>query len=344
MPDTEVQPGAETLSGNDDVRADVLAAIEQLKGASEDITAEQASAEAVDAPPTQDRARNERGQFAKAESADPGESATPVSDAGPTSEQPAELSNALQPPTSWSAEAKAEWSKLSPALQQAVSKREGEMSSGAQKWSEERRQYDEMLTPVRAAAQRAGVDEREGLQKLIAANDFLERDPENAIRWLAQAYNVDLSKPPSQQPQPRPDSAVNQLYQRIAQLEGHINSREEGELQQTISAFASEPGHEHFEAVRPFMGHLLSTGQATSMQDAYDKAIWATPEIRTQLIAGQTAEAARKAKERETAERARRGAISASGSPSGAPVVAKQDYETVEDATRAAFRAHGVSV
>lgn len=343
MTETEVQPGPAMDAGNDDVASDVRAAIEKLKGeASPEQAAATEGVEGENDAPT--RARNERGQFTKAESADDGDPGQQqISDADPASEQQVEPSNALQPPTSWSAEAKAEWSKLSPALQQAVFKRESEMASGAQRWSEEKRAYDDMLTPVRQAAQRAGVDEREGLQKLIAANDFLERDPDNAIRWLAQAYGVDLSKPPSQQPQTRPDPIVTQLHQRIEQLEGNLTAREQAELNGQIAAFAAEPGHEHFESVKVEMGRLLSAGLASTLQDAYDAAVWANPSTRQQMLAGQTAsaEAARKAKERETAQRARSGAISAFGSPSVTPAAPKQEYETVEDAVRAAYAQYG---
>lgn len=343
MTETEVQPGPETDAGNDDVASDVRAAIEQLKGEqpTEQAAAPDDGAREEQAAP--ERARNERGQFTKAEGAEAGEPAQQIPDADPASEQQVEPSNAPQPPTSWSAEAKAEWSNLSPALQQAVAKRESEMSSGAQRWSEEKRAYDDMLSPVRQAAQRAGVDEREGLQKLIAANEYLERDPHNAILWLAQAYGVDLSKPPSQQPQTRPDPVVNQLQQRLEQLEGTLTAREQAELSSQISAFAAQPGHEHFETVKAQMGHFMVTGQANDMQTAYDMAVWANPTTRQLMLSGQTAsaEAARKAKEKETAQRARQGAISATGSPAVAPTGAKREYDTVEDAVRAAFAQHG---
>jgi hypothetical protein len=57
------------------------------------------------------------------------------------------------------------------------------------------------------------------------------------------------------------------------------------EIANTIEGFAKAPGHEHFPAVKQLMGHLMKSGQAADMQDAYDKAIWATPSIRSQLMA-----------------------------------------------------------
>lgn len=343
MIDTEVQPGAETPAGGDDVRADVMAAFAQHAAE----TPEPAAAQPEPAQ-TQERARNERGQFIRADgSVDPDQSpAVTLPDADKPSEQVEQPSTAAEPPTSWSADAKAEFVKLSPAVQQAVIKRESEISEGGRRWSEEKRTYDDMLTPVRAAAQRAGVDERTGLQKLIAANDYLERDPQNAILWLAQTYGVDLSKQPAEQakaPTAPVDPVVRQLHQQVSTLQQSIEARETAELQQTINQFASQPGHEHFETVKADMGVLLQSGRAKDMQDAYDKAIWANPDIRSKLIADQnaTAAAARKTQEQATTDKAKRGAISTSGSPTGGPAPAATfQGDTVEDAVRAAFRQH----
>lgn len=339
---TEAQPDHDGGAVSDDVRADVAAAFASLKDDAPDTT-EQAAAAAVDDTAKADRLRNERGQFAKADDTAVAEPANTVSDADPAQVTPVQPSPAVEAPKSWSAEAKAEWSKLSPALQQAVLKREGEINDGGARWSEEKRRYEEVLTPLRAAAQRSGVDERTGLNQLLAANDFLERDPRSAIQWLAQAYGVDLSKP-ADNPSPKPpaDPMVVQLHQKVSTLESSLAERQRQDTEAQINAFRSASGHEHFDAVKQTMGRLILAGEASDMQDAYDKAVWAVPTIRSQLIAAQTASeaAAKQAREKEAAEKARRGAISVNGSPANAVQVQKQDYETVEDAVRAAFSQH----
>ena len=350
MPDTEVQPGPETGAGDDDVRADVLAAIQQLKAEPEtpapDTGADPAAAPS-EADASAERPRNERGQFIKADGTvdTEAEAARTVSDADPAPDKPEQPSTAAEPPKSWSADVKAEWSKLPPAVQQAVIKRENEINEGGRRWSEEKRTYDEMLAPVREQAQRAGVDEREGLNRLLSASAFLERDPANAIAWLAKAYGVDLSKPTNSnaQPQPPADPVIAKLHQEVSGLKSTLQQREVAEARSAIEAFAKSPGHEHFEAVKATMGNLITSGQATDLNDAYEKAIWLDPGIRPQLIAAQTASelASRRAAEKAAADKARAGALSLSGSPVGGPVPqAPQEYETVRDAVKAAFRQH----
>lgn len=347
--DTEVQPAPETGAGNDDVRADVLAAIQQLKSDPEtpapDTGAEPAAATSeVDASP--ERPRNERGQFIKADGTvdTEAEAARTVPDADPAPDKLEQPSTAVEPPKSWSADVKAEWSKLPPAVQQAVLKRETEINEGGRRWSEEKRQYDEVLSPVRGLAQQHGVDERETINRLLSANEWLERDPKGALAAFAKAYGVDLNAPTnSNAPQRQADPRIAQLHQEVSGLKTTLQQREIAEASSAIESFASSPGHEHFETVKARMGQLMEAGQATSLNDAYEQAIWLEPTIRPQLIAAQTASdlAARRASEKATADKARAGALSLNGSPVGGPAPqAQPEYETVRDAVKAAWRQH----
>ena len=338
--DTEAQTAPETVSVSDDVRADVAAALSSLKEPEAVVdTPEVAAAGDEDETAKAARLRDERGRFTKAEEAALAAAQT-VTDPDPVKASTEAASTPLSAPTSWSAEAKAEWQKLPPALQQAVSKREAEMSSGSQRWSDEKRGYEETLAPLRAAAQSLGIDERTGLNRLLSADQYLRRDPQGAIAWLANAYKVDLSKLASN-PQPQQqqvDPALAQLHQEVFSLKSTIEQQRAAEIESSINSF--KEGKEHFDAVRVTMGRMMAAGEAGTMQEAYDKACWANPEVRQKLISGQTEAATRQLRERETADKARRGAISVSGSPAGQAPAPKRDYATVEDAVRAAFAQH----
>ncbi len=336
----------------DDVADDVRAAFESAKtieGEAKDITdpAEVVETESAKA----ERLRNERGQFIKAEEGAEKTAAEPqkVPDADQNREQPVERSSANEPPSFLSAEAKAEWAKAPSAIQAALLKRDADANEGGRRWSEEKRAYDETLAPVMEAAQRAGVDPREGIKRLTAANAYLDRDPPNAIKWLAQAYGVDLKALASdqQQPQqPKADPLVAQLHQDVGYIKSSLAEQAKAQTTQAIQAFASSPGHEHFEDVKVKMGQLLLTRQATDLQDAYDQATWSNPSVRAKLIAAQTAPVAAAAKDQAIVTKARRGAISPRGTPASAvPEPQKaparvNGADSVEDDVRAAFRQH----
>jgi len=356
--ETEVQPAPATGAGNDDVRADVVAAIEQLRGPSDtapEPEQEIAAATSEDAAPFE-RPRNERGQFIRADgTVDTEAEAQRVPDADPSADKPVVPSTAPEPPTSWSADAKAEWLKLSPALQQAVIKRETEINEGGRRWSEEKRAVETMLDPIRQQAQRTGLSFDEGFKRLVSMSEWMEREPHAAIRALAQSYGVNLAQPqtgmqpppvvPQQQPQQnqQPDPVVYELQTKLNGLMGMLQQQQKAEAQSSIQSFASAPGHEHFDAVKGIMGQLIETGQAADLPDAYDKAIWLDPTIRSSLIAAQTAKAAeeKRAAEQAAVKKARAGSLSLNGSPVGTPAVgAKPEYETVRAAAEAAYAQH----
>lgn len=334
MSDTQAPAGAEAAPVSDDVHADVRAAIESLQ-------TEPAAADSPTDTAKADRERNERGQFSQKAEAQPGD-AKSVSDADPNEGKPQPPSPAADAPTSWSADAKAKWSTLDPSIQAEIAKREKDMHEGGSRWSEEKRRYEETLAPVREVAKRNGVDEKEGLNRLLAANDYLERDPIAAIQWLAKAYGVDLANmEANHQARPQADPMVSKLHQELSTIKSTLQEREQKELLSHIEQFKSQPGHEHFEDVKPFMAKLLESGQAADLKEAYETAIWAVPSVREKLLAAQTAQPDPKAKAQAQVDKAKKGAISVNGSPvtSAAPSQ-KRDFETVEDATRAAWAQH----
>lgn len=353
--DTDAQPGQETGAGSEDVFSDVRAAFEQHgasleqdmglgeKAAPEPEKPTDASAEKNEA----DRKRDEAGRFKKAddaasEAAPAEKPATKISDLDKPAEKPTEASTPSGPPPGWSADAKAKWSTLDPSIQADVIKREREIDEGGRRWSEEKRRYEDVIAPVRETARKYGVDEKTGLERLIAANDYLERDPVNAIRWLAQSYNVDLSQLPnvSQSEAPRPDPAVQTLHRELSQIKQTLSQREESEAKAEVERFAKD--RPHFEEVRATMGRFLQSGTASTMEEAYDQAVWAVSTVREKVLAEREAssKAEREKAERERVEKARRGAVSLSGSPVSPPASKPVEYETTFDAARAAWEQH----
>lgn len=326
----------------DDVSADVRAAVAELKGEAQP-DSQNESAESATA-----RARNERGQFAPKPDIETVEAKPPVNsvpDADPSSANADEASKPVDAPKGWSAEAKADFGKLSPAVQAAVIKRESEINDGGARWSEEKRVLTEALTPLRALASENKVPEGEVARRLVSAERFIRDKPSEAIAWIAQRSGLKVSidgAPVATPSQPQADPVVAQLHQKVSQFERMFEQQEQGRIGSEIETFASAPGHEHFAAVRQEMGLLMQAaiqaGRTMTLDQAYEKAVWSDPDIRTQLTSAQTVDAARKAKDRETAERARRGNLSLNGSPNGGtrPAPKADPNSSVVDDVRAA--------
>lgn len=266
------------------------------------------------------------------------------------------------PPVGWTADAKAEWSKLSPALKASVLKREAEISNGGRQWSEEKRRYEGVLSPVAQRAQRFGMSTEQGLNALVQAQDFLERDPAGAIRWLAQNHNVDLATLAGTQAENvsretihQPDIAalVRQAVQPIiAPLQDRFmaeDRRQQENTVETVTTFANAPGHEHFDHVQDELMAMIPAIKASNpswphekvLQDAYDRAVYANPTTRAAVLAAAnaTAEQQRQEQAKQRASNARRAGSSVTGSPSGA--TAQVAHVSLRDEIAAAYE--GVS-
>ena len=340
----------------DDLDNDIANAIAASSGNDETETQEQAD----------QRARDERGRFtqktdeAPAEAAKPTEAAPvekPIADPDKSIEQPAAVSTpTAAPPVSWSAEAKAEWSKLPPAIQEAAIKREAEVNEGFRRLSEERRQLEPLakaVEPHLQMFQRYNTDPATGIQKLMAAQEYLTRDPVNAIRWLAQERGVNLRALAEMG-----DMTVQQVqmqqpqYQQPVDIPAIVRSQmQQAQIEQEVERFAtSQPYYAEVErellVLVPYIKQEhpeLSPSQV--LKEAYDRAVYANPATRAKVIASTDTDRIAKAQadQKANAAKARGAAVSLRGSPaSGAantsPLVSVGDVDDDIKAAMAALR------
>lgn len=249
-------------------------------------------------------------------------------------------------PPSWSAPAKAKFSTLDPVLQNEILKREKEVHQKFTAMDEERglgKSIKEASAPYEAIIRAEGGD------AVKAFKDFLNHayllrtaSPQQKGQMLlqiAQRYGADLRVNPNQQVNPE----VQQLQKTVQQLQWEREQERLNQQQQTqatiqaqIEAFSAKPENVHFETVKADMAALLSGGRAKDLQEAYDMAVWARPDIRSTLLQAQVAEA--EAKKRQEAQAkvaaARKAGSSVVGSPGVTPSALPAD-RSLRDELRA---------
>jgi len=159
--------------------------------------------------------------------------------------------------------------------------------------------FDEIMQPHKSDFERAGMDDVGAVRQLLAAHDYLRKDPQNAISWLANQYGVDIGaigNDPAVEDE-FADPQVKQLQQQVAQLTGFIQNQQtqqQSHVQQStqslIDQFAAEtdangnPKHPHFDRVRGVMGSLISSENAKDLNSAYEMAVYADPELRAEQV------------------------------------------------------------
>jgi hypothetical protein len=268
----------------------------------------------------------------------------------------------IRPPASWSAAAKAAFSTLPLLIQEEAVKRERDVDHGLQQRANELKKYepiDQVLAPYRDKFALAGVRPEQAIQQLLAAQDALEKDPISALLYLARNYGVhpqqfvqSLGQAPVQ---PTLPPELQHLVQEVTTLKQSLSQREQSEAQareaaltSQIEQFRADPKHLYFENVSEDMALLLQNGRATDLADAYDKACWSNPEVRTLILADQARAAQEEAGERAKAEQAqatqrakeaRKAAGSVTGSRGqGAPIASNgvdPNASIVDDVRRA---------
>lgn len=210
-----------------------------------------------------------------------------------------------------------------------------------------------------------GMAPETALSQLFALSDFAGRDPGGFIKYMANVNNVDLEQLVLGMGGEEPvDPAVAELNKRIAELE---NGRTEEQRQRqqaahdervtTVTQFAMEKGQDQ-QLLRPYFNELGNDilpfisavkaqnpqwSQTQVLQEAYDRACWGTPSVRSKLQAAAdaagVAERLRQGTERVDAAKAASASVR-SGVPTTPPAAPNETGKTTREVIRAAIAQH----
>ena len=206
------------------------------------------------------------------------------------------------------------------------------------KYKKRNESLDEIYGPFRDDFQRAGMDEVAATRQLLAAHKYLREDPQQALKWLAKSYGVDLKAV-------NDDTAIEDEYadpqmkamqQQIAQLQGTITNQQQQaqnmqkqEVQAMIDNFQTAKDadgnlkHPHFDVVQNQMSGLISSGVAKDIASAYEMAVYANPETRAKVLDEKVKKETKqevKAEAVQKAKKQQRVNVKGSGTPSNSAV------------------------
>ena len=215
-------------------------------------------------------------------------------------------------PTTWKKEYLATWDKIQTGqpttpeemkalLEYTGNQRETEYKTGVSTYRAEAEQAKHLqaaIEPFMADLQKHNIPPAQFISNLGNAHRVLALGtPEQKIglfRKLATDYGV-----PIESLGQADNSVVSTLMSQIDQLKAQIGEvtswragSEQKEIHGTIESFKSakddtgNPKYPHFETLRETMSQILGNGMAGSLEEAYEKATWLNPEIRT-LVSSQ---------------------------------------------------------
>ena len=217
------------------------------------------------------------------------------------------------------------FAKADQVVRDAFVRRSEEMHKGLEQFRTKAQfghAMEQAIAPFMATIQAIGATPETAVKTLMVADHNLRygtpQQKTEMLLKIAKDYGVDLNQVQQYQAeQPYVDPQVTQLQQQLQQMQSWVvqqNQQREWQERQALNSdigkFASDPANEYFEHVRNDMAGLLQAGLATDLKDAYEKAIYANPTIRAQVLAKQQAQEAekRKAMTTQTAQAAKKAA------------------------------------
>lgn len=257
-----------------------------------------------------------------------------------------------KPPVDWPAEVQQAWGDLPEGVRNEVARREAQINETLRETAGIRHDYDtftEMLQPYIPLMSAEGLQPMQAIEGLMKTTAALQmgspQQKAQRVAGLIQHYGVDiemLDQVLAGQPVADPSedkfnqmleqrmAPVNELLNRVNQAEQAAHQQTYDEAGQDISSFANDGKHPYFEQVRLVMADFLDMaaqqGVDMSLEDAYNRACLADPQVAPEYTRQYTQDAGSMLQGKREAASSIHGAGS-----SGAPVDGEMSLrETIE--------------
>lgn len=279
-------------------------------------------------PDADKRERDESGKFKAAEESI-AEPAPIVEESSEEKELPEIDPKLARAPTTWRNDAKAKWNTIAPEIREEILKREEDIGRGISTYKADAdfgKSVQQSLTPYMAMINASGATPNQAVTSMLDTYYKLQsgtpQDKANLLLQAAQQYGADMSVLTAEI-DPAQNTMQQQLYpltQKIQSLEQQI-SQQNNQAQQlgssqatsSIEAFrnatdeAGQSLYPHFEGLREHMADLIdraeSIGQTKSLEEAYEDAEWASPDLRALKLTKQST-TSEEQRQKATAEKA----------------------------------------
>lgn len=221
------------------------------------------------------------------------------------------------------------WDAIAPEHRKHILEREEGVEKFVTTATEERafgKTMRDAIAPFEQMIRSEGSDPVTAVSHLMQTAAFLRQgSPEQKrqlILKLAQDYGVNLGQIPAQAASVQPHPEVEQLRTGMQTLTQWAQQQEQQRIQTELAHAQSAiddftKTHPLFEKeeIRSQAGLLLKNGLCANLEEAYEKAVWADPTTRSQMILQESEKA--KADRIADANRKKSAAVTVTGSPNG---------------------------
>lgn len=216
------------------------------------------------------------------------------------------------PPKSWATEQHERWAKIDPDTQQYIELREKQFADGIHQYRTDAdygKTLRSALAPYEQVIKAAGLEAPQAVTYLMNAHYRLTQGTPEQRMAAYQKLGADLGLAKVAPGQELPPE-LKQLTERLTGIESALTERQQAEYQQTLTRvsqeveqFASDDKHPYFDECADDIALYIKAG--ATLQDAYDKAVWANPVTRakeTARVKTETEQALRGQAEKDIAQ------------------------------------------
>lgn len=244
-----------------------------------------------------------------------GEEASPSSQVetpAPAGDNSAEV-QAIGAPKTWNKEELATWATIPPELQAklapVLARREEDFLRGITQYkadAEVGQSYQKVVAPYAPILAAENIDPVQMFQSFASNHYLLSRgttqEKVQIAAALMEGYKIPLAELLNHLAEhggaPKPvDPEVQALRSELAEIKTGLTTRQQVEqeavaqrLGEEVTAFASDPAHPYFEEVADDITRLFQSRQASTLAEAYEKAVYLNPVTRQKEIDRLTAE------------------------------------------------------
>lgn len=197
-------------------------------------------------------------------------------------------------PKTWPKEMHEHWGKVPVEVQNYWETREKQMLDGIEQYKESAnygKQMRDAVSPYMDLIRSQGIDAPQAVNVLLGAHAMLTNgSPEQKTAYfkdLAKNYGIDLGAPGEEtQVDPMIRQLQTELHGIKQALHGSVQAQTNAErerISKEVNSFATDGAHPYFDEVADDIVVMLKAG--SSLQDAYDKAVWANPVTRAKEMA-----------------------------------------------------------
>jgi len=227
---------------------------------------------------------------------------SPAQAAAPASPTPSNPWDTM--PKSWKKDFESKWGTIDPDVRRNIHEREKQALDGIMQYKSAADKWAATMEPYKQWFDHYKIDPHDAFKRLATSHIILKYGrPEDRAKWaqqLVQDYGLadilkgaatDAQTGTAAQPQNNED--IWQIRQQLEAVQRDLYDRQIKDNMSAVEKFFADPANKYAAELQEDIQKLFEQGRASTLQEAYETAMWLNPSVRKKLMDEEIAAATR---------------------------------------------------